>query len=85
VSVTTRHAAPLAITRSVDNLICRECGVTYYSAAAAAMVARGERCDCNGRLIEMPPDGALPVGVPRRGSDERDAPPDEEPGRRFSR
>jgi hypothetical protein len=38
----------------MDNLICTECGTTYYSAAAKAMVERGERCDCGGllRLID---------------------------------
>ena len=40
----------------MDNLICSECGVTYYSAAATAMVARRERCDCGGVLIELPAD-----------------------------
>ena len=81
-SVTTRHAAPVVTTRSVDNLICRECGVTYYSAASATMVRRAERCDCGGLLVEMPADGELPVGVPRqRGSDEEEEPP----VRRFSR
>jgi hypothetical protein len=40
----------------VDNLICRECGITYYSAAVAAMIARGERCDCGGLLIELSAD-----------------------------
>jgi hypothetical protein len=83
VSVTTEHAARVVTTRSVDNLICRECGVTYYSAAASAMVSRAETCDCGGLLIELPPDGVLPVGVPRRG---RESAPDDEPqGRRFSR
>jgi hypothetical protein len=34
----------------MDNLICTECGTTYYSAAATAMVERAERCDCGGLL-----------------------------------
>lgn len=34
----------------MDNLICTECGTTYYSAAAVSMVERGELCDCGGRL-----------------------------------
>ena len=34
----------------MDNLICTQCGTTYYSAAAEAMVERGERCDCAGLL-----------------------------------
>jgi hypothetical protein len=38
----------------VDNLICRECGITYYSAAALVMIARRERCDCGGLLVEWP-------------------------------
>jgi hypothetical protein len=54
VSVTTRHASPVVTTRSVDNLVCSECGVTYYSAAVGTMIKRGERCDCGGLLIEMP-------------------------------
>jgi NAD-dependent SIR2 family protein deacetylase len=39
---------------AMDNLICTECGTTYYSAAAELMVERNERCDCGGalRLIE---------------------------------
>jgi hypothetical protein len=45
----------------VDNLICTECGVTYYSAAAPSMVARGELCDCGGPLVERPPDGVVPI------------------------
>lgn len=46
----------------MDNLICTECGTTYYSAAAKAMVGRGERCDCGGalRLVE---DEAPAYGV----------------------
>jgi hypothetical protein len=42
----------------MDNLICTDCGTTYYSAAATAMVARGERCDCGAllRLIQNDDD-----------------------------
>ena len=40
----------------MDNLICRDCGTTYYSAAVVAMIARGERCDCGGVLVELPAD-----------------------------
>jgi hypothetical protein len=36
----------------MDNLICTECGTTYYSAAARAMVERAERCDC-GALLRL--------------------------------
>ena len=45
----------------MDNLICTECGTTYYSAAAGTMVERGERCDCGGLLRVL--DG-VPVGGP---------------------
>jgi hypothetical protein len=47
----------------VDNLICTECGTTYYSAAAETMVARGERCDC-GALLRIHDTGQVPVGGP---------------------
>ena len=52
-SVTTERLLPRDTTRSVDNLVCQECGLTYYSAAVATMLARGERCDCGGLLIEV--------------------------------
>jgi hypothetical protein len=59
----------------MDNLICTECGVTYYSAAAVAMLARGERCDCGGLLATLGADGVA-VGVPARPADaDRPAPP----------
>jgi hypothetical protein len=35
---------------TMDNLICDQCGTTYYSAAAELMVERNERCDCGGAL-----------------------------------
>jgi|tagenome__1003787_1003787.scaffolds.fasta_scaffold20307033_2 hypothetical protein len=47
----------------MDNLICTECGTTYYSAAARAMVARGERCDC-GSLLRINEPSEVPVAVP---------------------
>jgi hypothetical protein len=34
----------------MDNLVCTECGTTYYSAAATVMIERGERCDCGAPL-----------------------------------
>lgn len=50
----------------MDNLICTECGTTYYSAAAATMVDRGELCDCGGRLRVVSADEAIfvPAGDP---------------------
>jgi hypothetical protein len=36
----------------MDNLVCSQCGTTYYSASAATMVERGERCGCGG-LLEL--------------------------------
>jgi hypothetical protein len=56
VSVTTERLLPRDTTRSVDNLVCQECGLTYYSAAVATMLARGERCDCGGLLVEVEVD-----------------------------
>jgi hypothetical protein len=47
----------------MDNLICTECGTTYYSAAAAAMIERGERCDC-GSLLRAVEVVEVPVGGP---------------------
>lgn len=44
----------------MDNLICTDCGTTYYSAAAEAMVERGERCDCGG-LLEVVRADEVPV------------------------
>ena len=47
----------------MDNLICTDCGATYYSAAARLMVERGERCDCGGPLEARDADDRAPVGV----------------------
>jgi hypothetical protein len=47
----------------MENLICTECATVYYSAAAAAMVARGERCDC-GHLLRAIELAEVPVGGP---------------------
>jgi len=47
----------------MDNLICTECGTTYYSAAAETMVARAERCDCGG-LLRTRDEAEVPVGGP---------------------
>jgi hypothetical protein len=47
----------------MDNLICTECGTTYYSAAAVAMIERGERCDC-GSLLRAVEVAEVPVGGP---------------------
>ena len=48
----------------MDNLSCTDCGTTYYSAAAATMVRRCERCDCGGRLRLVEQDVEVPVGGP---------------------
>lgn len=33
-------------------MVCEDCGTVYYSAAARALVERGERCEkCDGRLV----------------------------------
>jgi len=50
----------------MDNLICTECGTTYYSAAADAMIERGERCDC-GSLLGPVETAEVPVGGPPSG------------------
>ena len=47
----------------MDNLICTECGTTYYSAAAEAMIERGERCDC-GSLLRAADTAEVSVGGP---------------------
>jgi hypothetical protein len=56
----------------MDNLICTECGTTYYSAAAEAMVDRGERCDCFGLLrvrdAEEVPVASGPLPPPGNGA-----------------
>jgi hypothetical protein len=53
----------------MDNLICMECGTTYYSAAAKAMVERGERCDCGGllRLSDEDEPASAPTPPDRQG------------------
>ena len=73
----------------MDNLECSECGVTYYSAAAADMVIRGERCDCGGRLVERGQGTAARVtahgsGVPQQPPAPRTG-ADPATGRRFDR
>jgi len=66
----------------MDNLVCTECGTTYYSAAAATMIGRGERCDCGG-LLRLRDDAQVPVGGPSQSPRNGEAPP---PGRRrFAR
>ena len=47
----------------MDNLVCADCGTTYYSAAAATMIDRGERCDCGGQLRPVDEESE-PVAVP---------------------
>lgn len=46
----------------MDNLVCANCGTTYYSAAAPTMVERGETCDCGGRLRRVGDEAEVPVG-----------------------
>ena len=67
----------------MDNLICTDCGTTFYSAAARLMVERGERCDCGGLLQVRDEDRPL-VGV--AGGGPHGAPPRTGYGRRrFAR
>ena len=49
----------------MDNLVCTDCGITYYSASAGLMVARGERCDCGAPLeiVVVEAVAAPPVGA----------------------
>ena len=36
----------------MNGMQCTDCGATHYSAAAKAMVERGDRCpDCGGELV----------------------------------
>ena len=51
----------------MDNLVCTECGTTYYSAAARLMIDRGERCDCGGLLEPREPDAEARVTVAAGG------------------
>ena len=71
----------------MDNLICTECGTTYYSAAARTMIVRGERCDCGGLLRLTEDEDPVPVGIdPRFGADSSPARvPRPINGRRFAR
>jgi DNA-directed RNA polymerase subunit RPC12/RpoP len=51
--------------RTVNRMVCEDCGTVYYSAAARIMVEQGQRCaKCGGRLVLG--DGPRPVGE-RRG------------------
>jgi hypothetical protein len=70
----------------MDNLICTECGTTYYSAAAGAMIERGERCDC-GSLLRAIEVSEVPVGGPPAAGSPPSGPTTEPYGarRRFSR
>jgi hypothetical protein len=65
----------------MDNLVCTECGTTYYSAAAATMIRRDERCDCGGRL-RLVHGAEVPVGGPQPPPVNGTTLP---PGRRFAR
>ena len=70
----------------MENLICTECATAYYSAAAEAMVERGERCDCGG-LLRVMDLAEVPVGGPPEESP-APLPPPTRPygaGRRFAR
>ena len=67
----------------MDNLVCTECGTTYYSAAAASMIARGERCDCGGRLRLVHQEAEVPVGGPPTPATTNGG--KTPPGRRFTR
>lgn len=70
----------------MDNLVCTDCGTTYYSAAARLMVERGERCDCGARLRLR--DGAerAVVGVAAEGGGNGSPEADRRSGgRRFAR
>ena len=70
----------------MENLICTECATAYYSAAAEAMIERGERCDC-GALLRAIDIAEVPVGGPPEpgpGTVPRATPP-YGAGRRFAR
>jgi hypothetical protein len=67
----------------MDNLVCTECGVTYYSAAAADMVARRELCDCGGALVEV--EGVAMERVTPQGDPASGPPAEGTGGRRFGR
>jgi hypothetical protein len=68
----------------MDNLVCTDCATTYYSAAAASMVERGERCDCGAplRLVGEERQAEVPVGAPADRRSEGEVRPG---GRRFTR
>ena len=68
----------------MDNLICTDCGTTFYSAAAHLMVERGERCDC-GRLLRVREDDRTPVGAVAGGPRIAPAPRNGRGPRRFVR
>ena len=68
----------------MDNLICTDCGTTYYSAAGSAMVARGERCDCGG-LLRTLDNAEVPVGGPPVAEAESSPARPPRGGRRFAR
>ena len=69
----------------MDNLICTDCGTTYYSAAAHLMVERGERCDCGGALRLREEREPAPVGVGAGPSAGTGLPRDGHSRRRFAR
>jgi hypothetical protein len=70
----------------MENLICTECTTTYYSAAAEAMIRRGERCDC-GSLLRSMGLAEVPVGAPAEPGPAPVPPPTSPYGarRRFAR
>jgi hypothetical protein len=67
----------------MDNLVCPDCGTTYYSAAAKTMIDRGERCDC-GAVLVLAEEAEVPVPVPAAYAPRNGETPDQG-GRRFRR